>query len=124
MITLESIDITGLIVADDFTTNVFGVTQRANDGSLIVYEQENKYKDIILIGGSDWGWLTRSIMNQLHALANGISVSYELDYEGVLSTVRFKSEDIPVISGTPLIKRSNKEDADYYNDIVLKLMQV
>jgi len=123
-ITLESIDITGLVISDEFMTSISGVTQVANDGSLIVYEQEIKFNDIILIGGSDWGWLDRATMASLHSMANVLDATYELDYEGTSHTVRFKSEDIPVISGDQLIKRSNVTSTDYYSNVIIKLMEV
>ena len=123
-VTLEGIDITGLVFEEDFNTKLIGVTQVANDGSLIVYEQSVGFMDLILIGGDDWGWLTRETMRSLRDLASASGSVYQLDYDGEIYTVRFKSEDIPVISGNSLIKRSNAEDTDYYNNIVLKLMEV
>ena len=123
-ITLESIDLTGLVIEEEFMTSVFGTTQVANDGSLIVYEQPISFNDLILIGGSDWGWLPRSTMLSLKAMADIINSTYSLDYEGTIYTVRFKSEDIPVISGDSLIKRSNAASTDYYNNIMIKLMKM
>jgi len=123
-ITLEGIDITGLVIESEFLTNVTGVSQIANDGSLIVYEETVKFKELIFVGGSDWGWLDRTTMKALHALADVIGAYYELNYEGTVYNVRFMSEDSPVIFGDSLIKRSNAADTDYYNNIVLKLMQI
>ncbi len=124
MITIEGVDITGLVIEDDFVSQVVGVTQTANDGSLIVYEQAIKFKELNLIGGADWGWLNKDTLTQLRDMSNVIGAVYEFDYEGELSVVRFRSEDIPVVYGKSLIKRSNTQDTDYYNDIVIKLTQV
>lgn len=123
-VTLDGVDITGLIIEDEFLTNISGTAQEANDGSLIIYEQNIQFKDLFLVGGSDWGWLDRSTMVSLYSMANVGGATYGLDYEGILYTVRFKSEDIPVISGDRLIKRSNPAVTDYYNNIILKLMEI
>lgn len=123
-VTLEGIDITGLVLTEDFGSNIQGVVQTANDGSLIVYEQEISFNDKTLMGGDDWGWLSYTILNQLKALANVIGATYTLDYDGTVYIVRFKSEDIPVISGDKLINRSNTDNEDFYNNIMIKLMEV
>ncbi len=123
-ITLEGIDITGLVRVAEFQVEVEGESQRANDGSIIVYEQEVYGGDFTLGGGDNWGWLTFDTLTSLKALANVVGGTYTLDYEGSIHIVRFRSEDIPVISGDPLIVRSNVENGDYYNNIVLKLMEV
>jgi len=123
-ITLEGVDITGLVFLDDFNTDIKGEVQTANDGSVIVFEQEVSFRDKTLIGGDDWGWLTYSILNELKVLANIGGATYVLNYDGSVYTVRFRSEDIPVLSGDKLIQRSNTDNEDYYNNILIKLMEV
>ena len=124
MITIEGIDVTGLIINDDFPINILGESQMAESGSLVIFEKETLFTHIDLVGGDDWGWLTKGILSSLRNLANISGAKYVFDYEGVLSTVRFRTEDIPVIQGSSLIKRSNSEDTDYYNNIFIKLTEV
>ena len=123
-ITLEGIDITGLVFIEDFHTGISGNVQISNDGSVIVYEQEVSGAIRSLEGGDDWGWLDSGTLSSLKDLASVIGAIYTLDYEGTLYTVRFMSESIPVIFGEKLVNRSNIEDTDYYKNIVIKLMEV
>ena len=121
---IDSIDITGLVFDDQFETGINAVSEESSAGSLIVFEKQISYTTIDLIGGSDWGWLTRSTLKSLQELSKVIGAVYILDYEGVKSTVRFRTEDPPVIQADLLISRSNQEDSDYYNNIIIKLIGV
>jgi hypothetical protein len=123
-ITLDGIVITGLVKVDDFSIPINGVVDDADDGSLILYEREILYSPITLVGGPDWGWLTRTVMLALKAAASIIGGTYVLDYEGVTSTVRFRTEDIPAMAGESVLTRSDQTADDYYKNITLKLMEV
>lgn len=79
---------------------------------------------IDLIGGTDFGWIARSVLLQLQALANIPGATYLLDYEGELSSVRFRHEDPPVISASPHVPRPNQVAADWYNNVRIKLSKV
>jgi hypothetical protein len=121
---LEGIDLTGLAREELFGTNVQGATQTANSGALIVYEHEVAFRDFTLAGGEDWGWITYEKLNQVRGLANVIGAEYALEYEGNVFSVRFKSEDIPVIQADPVLRRSNVSPGDYFRNVVIKLMEV
>jgi hypothetical protein len=121
---LESIDVTGLIMADSFPSGINSITEYAVDGSIIVFEKNINDAVINLIGGSDWGWLELSVLRSIQNLSKVIGTYYTLDYEGTLYSVRFRNEDIPVVYGDRLINRSNQDSTDYYNNIVIKLMEV
>lgn len=120
----SDIDLTGLVIDDDFSLGIDSETDTADDGSLILYGREIKYREIDLIGGSDWGWLTLAHLRALQDLGKVLDSTYELFYEGTVLSVRFRTEDIPTISGEKIIIRSNQETTDYYNNIILKLMEV
>lgn len=121
---LDSIEITGLIIEEDFDTGISAISEEAQDGSIIIYEGNKLYRNIILIGGSDWGWLDKQTIQSVHSSAKIKGVTHTLDYDGDIFTVRFKTEDIPVIDGNPVIKRSNQQNTDWYNNITIKLMEV
>lgn len=120
------IDLTGLTIEDEFGKRLIDSdVEYALDGRPIVWEQVIPTGYIFdLIGTDDTGWLTRIILNDLQALSSVANATYHLRYEGELKTVRFRNEDAPVISATPLIRRSNIEDANWYNNIRIKLMEV
>lgn len=120
----SDIDLTGLVIEDYFSLDIDSEIETADDGTLILYEKEIKYKEIDLIGGADWGWLTLSTLRSLQELGKVIGSTYELFYEGEVFNVRFRTEDIPVIYGEKLIKRSNQNTTDYYNNVFIKLMEV
>ena len=123
-ITLDTIDISGLVRVEDFSGPVRAQANHSVNGGVVVWEGAGFSGSFDLIGGLDWGWLTHADMVALKALASVVGGSYTLNYEGVSSTVRFRTEDIPVISGQPLIPRSNIENEDYYSEITIKLMEV
>jgi hypothetical protein len=121
---LDSIDVTGLIIADSFPSGINSVTEYSVDGSIIVFEKNINDAVINLVGGSDWGWLELSILRSIQDLAKVIGANYTLDHEGTLYTVRFRNEDPPSVYGERLINRSNQAVTDYYNNIIIKLMEI
>ena len=121
---IDSIDVTGLVELENFVLPVQSSVQIANDGTPIVYSKESKVVDITLVGGSDWGWLTSLILGNIKILASVMNATYNLDYEGDVRVVRFKTEDIPVIDAKRLINTSLQTDVDYYNNIIIKLQEV
>jgi len=121
---IDSIDVTGLIKEDLFPTGIQTVSEISSAGSQIIYERPILFFQSDLLGGADFGWLTLSVMESLQVLAKVIGASYVLNYEGTLTNVRFRTEEPPVVYGEKLINRSNQITSDYYNNIVLKLMEV
>jgi hypothetical protein len=121
---IDSIDITGLVNSDLFPTGLDTVSEVSSEGSLIVYEKQISYSQIDLVGGSDWGWLSLSVLQSLQNLAKISGAIYTLNYEGDLIDVRFRTEDPPVISADKLINRSNQDGTDWYNNITIKLIGV
>lgn len=121
---IDSIDVTGLVIEDLFDTGINSVSEESSAGSLIVYERQRTYTEIDLVGGPDWGWLSLSVLRSLQALASVIGATYTLNYEGTEITVRFRTEDFPVIQAEKLIDRSNQADSDLYNNITIKLTGV
>lgn len=121
---LDSIDVTGLVMADNFPTKIDSIAENSIAGSLIVFEKNISYSTIDLAGGQDWGWLELSILRSIQNLAKVIGADYSLDYEGTLYSVRFRNEDIPCVYGDKIINRSNQSTTDYYNNILIKLMEV
>lgn len=120
------IDLTGLVIENEFEKQIIDANvEYSLDGRPIVWEQAipTGY-GFDLIGTDDTGWLTKEDLVDLQTLAGVANATYHLRYEGELKTVRFRNEDPPVISAAPLIPRSNIEDANWYNNIRIKLMEV
>jgi len=126
MITLDGIDITGLIMPDEFGfPNVVSVVDQSVINSPIVYSTE-KYsgRNIDLVGGDSWGVLQKSVLDSLFALTGVINAVYTLVYESQTFSVRWRTEDQPAIEARKVQNRSNTQATDYFNNIVLKLMEV
>jgi len=124
-ITLEGIVLPDLVDELAFQwAGVESIVDRALDGSLIIWEQTKEGRPIDLVGGSDWGFITYEILEDLQALASVPNAVYTLSYEGVETVVRFRNEDAPAIEAVPIIIRPNPAVADYYNNVVIRLMEV
>lgn len=123
-VTLGGVDVTGLVLNSNFDLGINSVAEPALDGSIIIYEQDKLYSEVSLVGGVDWGWLTKGTLEELRVNAMVKGAVYVLNYEGVDFTVRYMTESIPVISAEPLINRSNIEDSDYYNNVTIQLMKL
>lgn len=124
-ITLGGISLSDdLILEDDIgDPQIDAVMETSDWGTPIVYEKERSFRHLDLIGDSDRGWTARSTLVNLKALVT-VGAEYTLSYEGTEYTVRFRTEELPVIEATPIIKRPNVADGDWYNNIRIKLMEV
>lgn len=122
--TLNGINLEGLIIDDDYDLKIDTIFQKSCNGSPILYSKERTFKNINLIGGSDWGWVSKYNLNLLKSIASVQNATYELNYENNIYKVRFRTEEPPVISANPLIKRPNIQNTDYNNNILIKLMEV
>jgi hypothetical protein len=124
--TLNGITISGLIIQGDIAPlGVRATVERTLSGGVVIWEQpEQAGRSFDLDGGSDFGWLTRSVLLQLRAIASVPNATYTLIHEGVTQTVRFRNEDAPAISADPLVARPNPASTDYYNNVKIKLMGV
>lgn len=125
MISIEGIELPNLIIEDEFAwVGLEAEVTRTLGGNVLIWEREINGKPINLVGGSDFGWITRLQLKSLFAIASVPRSVYSLDYNGILYQVRFRSEDKTPIEATPLVPRTNYEDTDYYNNVKLKLMEV
>ena len=125
-ITLNGYDISGLIMENDITPiGVRSTVEKTLSGGLVIWEQaEQAGRSFDLVGGSDFGWLTRSVLLNLRTIASVPGATYTLVMEGVTSTVRFRNEAAPAVTAKPIVGRPNPAGTDYYSDIVIKLMGV
>lgn len=125
---LANIALPGLVIESDIApVGVRAETTKTLSGRLVIWESaEHGGRNIDLVGGSDYGWLMRTDLVALQALAAIPRATYTLvlaDGAGDLS-VRFRNEDAPAIEATPIIPRPNPADTDWYNNIRIKLMEV
>jgi hypothetical protein len=124
-ITLEGIVLPDLTIENETSwTGVQCIVDRALSGDPIVWEQEMEGKPIDLIGRSNTAWITRGTLLEIRDLAKVSSAVYVLDYEGIITNVRFRHEEGDVVSALPLVERPNPSDDDWYSDVRIKLMEV
>ena len=103
-------------------TGVVATTMYADDGTPITLENDIGELDLSLMGGPNSGWIKKSVLVALKALAIVKGVTYTLEYEGDTYTVRFKHEEGNPIFAELLIGRPAVTDGDYFNNVLIKLM--
>jgi hypothetical protein len=124
-ITLAGISLPDLVIEDEYAqAGVRSVVEFSLGGRPIIWEDLRYGKTIDLVGTGDTGWIDRSTLEQLQSIANIPLQEFTLDYEGELKSVRFRQEDPPVISATPILPRPNHVDGDWYANVRIKLMEV
>lgn len=126
MTTLGAIELPGLIWADEFDwSGVVSEAAPAINGTFIVQEAAlSGGRPITLQGDASRGWLPRSTLLALRALAAVPEASYTLTYGGTPYTVRWRHEDAPVIVATPVIDYETADGGDDYHSITLKFITV
>lgn len=124
--TLNGYTISGLIINGDIPPlGVRATVDKTLSGGLVIWEApEQAGRSFDLEGGSDFGWLTRSVLLSLRTIASVPNATYTLVHEGVTSTVRFRNEDAPAVSADPIVARPNPATTDYYCNVRIKLMGV
>lgn len=105
-------------------SGIRAVVETALDGTPLVWEQSQGGRSIDLAGGADWGFITYEILEDLQDLAKVANATYTLSYEGADITVRFRHEESPVIMAAPITVRPNPASSDYYNNVMIRLMEV
>ncbi|MDW7643454.1 MAG: hypothetical protein SCI25_00265 [Desulfuromonadales bacterium] len=126
MNTLDTIELPGLIWADEFDwSGVVSEAAPAINGSVVVQEAAlSGGRPVTLQGDATRGWLKRSSLVALQSLAGAPGASYVLTWGGTQYTVRFRHEDGPVIAGSPVIDYDTAGETDDYHSITLKLITV
>ena len=124
MVTLDGIQLPDLVIEDEFGfTGISSVVEHSLSGKPIIWEQKIGGKPITLKGTNRDAWIARSTLQQIHALATVVGAYYILNYESRIYSVRFRNEDVPVITATPITPRPNHDSNDYYNNLLIKLME-
>lgn len=122
-ITLDSLALPDLAKANEFANaKVRSVVNETLGGKPIIWESARTLKAFNLVGGNDWGWISRATLISLRAKADVVGATYILIYESETTTVRFRNEEGDAIGATPLIARPNHDSTDWYNNVILKLM--
>ena len=93
-ISLDGMDLPDLVMENEFSQNrVEARVKRTLGGVPNIWEQKNSEKNIDLVGGRDFGWISRDDLTRLHNLAAEANAFYTLSYDGTEYTVRFRPED-------------------------------
>jgi len=124
-ITLDSITLPDVLRYEEFgDSSVRADVRMSLGGAPIVFEQAVGGKYIDLVGTADQAFITRSVLMSLRALARIPYAEYTLTYESDVYTVRFRSEEQPVIEAEALVDRPNHDSTDWYNNVRIKLMEI
>lgn len=123
---LHGIELPGLVIDKDISAGALRttVTETVDGGKVIWEEPISGGSSFDLMGGADFGWLSRGALLSLVALANVAASSYTLTLsDASTKTVRFRTED-GAIEATPLVSRPNPAATDFYNNVIIRLMEV
>lgn len=125
MITLAGIELPEVLIQDEFARpSVDAKVDYSLGGTPIVWEQEVVAAPLDLVGGDDFAWIKRSTLQALYNIAKVPRSVYSLDYNGMLYRVRFRHEDQPVIEARPLVGRTTQDGEDYYNHLIIRLLEL
>ena len=94
-------------------------TTRTLGGKLVVYSQQlNSGRPITLVAREDQGWLTKTQVEGVSALARVAGAIYLLTIGSESFNVMFRHHDPPAFSATPLIYRTNSASTDYFTAVI------
>ncbi len=99
-------------------------TERALDGSLILYEQDIAGEPVDLIAFEDSGWFTFSQVQSLLQMASLKGAEYTLIYEGETHNVRFRNEDPPSVDMKPILEIADDHQSGDYFFGTIKLIKI
>ena len=97
----------------------FSTGQAAN-----VWEASRGGRALDVAGGEDYGWIQRTGLLDLIDLAAVPGGTYTLILHGSEYTVRFRHEAGAVIFAAPVVDYAPLTATDYYNNLLIKLMEV
>lgn len=99
-------------------------TQRTLGGKMVVYHQPlSAGRPITLVATEETGWITRSMLDALQAMAATPGGVYTLNLHGEVMQVMFRHHEPPALSFTPLQPRATALSGDFFTG-QLKLMTV
>lgn len=83
-------------------------------GKVVALPAARSTKAVTLIAQEDHGWLTRTQVEALIAMAEVPNGQYELNYYGTIVPVRFAIEDPPAVEMQSLILAANPSPDAYF----------
>lgn len=125
-VTLEGVSLNPNLVWDDehAWSPVAQSVRPTLDGGLAVFHATLAAgRPITLKSTQDTGWLTKTQVDAIAALADTPGGVFTLDIRGVARQVMFRHQDAPAFEAAPLIPRPNPASTDWYL-ATLKLMQL
>lgn len=105
-----------IVWTDEFrTSKVAQTNNRTLGGQLVSYELGLvEGFDITLEAQTETGWLKKSQVEAVQALAEVVGATYTLDFEGQIFTVQFRHDEPPAVDFFPIVFRSNSEPGDFF----------
>jgi len=98
--------------------NSYKVTQsvkRTLGGNQVVFTNAlHKGQLITLQATEEYGWLDKTMVDGLTAMADSAGGSYLLEFGAEEITVMFRHHDAPALDLTPLIPRIDVDTSDYF----------
>lgn len=117
MITLNGVALSGSLQWTD-RHSFSGVAQenkRTLGGNSVIYSKKLiAGRPVTLVATEETGWITKTMLDALEAMADTLGVVYTLDLHGTILSVVFRHEDAPALEFVPLQPRSIPLGGDYY----------
>lgn len=117
MTTLDTLPLPdGLLWPDEYTAQTVTQTRRRtlDGGQVVFYAPLTAGRTITLESGPDTGWLTKTQVEALAALAQSPGAVYPLSIRGQSHRVLFRHDDPPAFEASPLIPFANPAPGDFY----------
>lgn len=117
MTTLDTLTLpAGLLWPDEYTAQSVTQTRRRtlDGGQVVFYAPLTAGRTITLESGPDTGWLTRTQVEALAALAQSPGAVYTLTIRDQTYRVLFRHDDPPAFEATPVIPFTHPGPDDYY----------
>lgn len=126
MITLNGLQLPeGLLLDDEFSgsSRVRMSMKHSQGGTLFIQKKIlKKGKEITLQGGQNHGFMRRDLLRQLKALSE-LGATHTLSmHNGDIHQIKFRYPN--PISATLIKLKQNPDDADLYNNVVIRMLEV
>lgn len=116
-ITLDSIPLSSsMIWADKHKQAIVAQTALVTlgGGSVVYSKLLTNGQPVTLEARLDTGWITKTMLDALTAIAIVAGGVYTLDVHGVVMSVMFRHQEPPALSFEPLIPKDTPVAGDYY----------
>jgi hypothetical protein len=120
---LDGVDLGDLALEEFARSAVRSRVDYTLGGREIAWDQAVNTRPLDLVGGEEWGWLSRAELRTLQDMAGSAGATFQLQAGGETRTVRFRNEEPPVLRAEPVAPGPLTDDSHFCN-IRLRFMEI